>query len=126
MSCQIRLPPFSPLLFTFHLSPALAQRVIGTLPNPSAHTLAIWQPAPGAIQTPLLSAKPATTWQSGKLPFWPPRPYHPITLSLYHSYRGRRGVAHPGASNLSSGGSRERGGFDDTSMCISDNGGSDQ
>ena len=100
------LPP--PLLFTFHLSPALAQR--GTLPNPSAHTLAIWQPATGAKQTPILSAKATTTWQSGKLVFQPkrgvyyetatprtkagfhrtrhapvrPPPYHVITLSPYH------------------------------------------
>ena len=88
------LPP--PLLFTFHLSPALAQR--GTLPNPSAHTLAIWQPATGTGQTPLLSAKPATAWHSGKLVSQPKRgahyetassprtarplsPYHFITLS---------------------------------------------
>jgi hypothetical protein len=56
-----------PLLFTFHLSPGLAQRVIGTLPNPSAHTLAIWQTAHGAIQTRLLSGKRAHTWQTGKL-----------------------------------------------------------
>jgi len=37
--------------FSFHLLPALTQRVIGTLPNSSAHTLAIWQPAPGANPT---------------------------------------------------------------------------
>ena len=54
------LPP--PLLFTFHLTPALAQR--GTLPKPSARTLANWQPALGATRTPLLSAKPATVWQT--------------------------------------------------------------
>ena len=79
-----RLSP--PLLFTFHLTPALAQR--GTLPNPSAHTLAIWQSAPGAIQTPLLSVKPATTWQSGKLPIQPKyaayyqTPYLPPTKAV--------------------------------------------
>ncbi len=72
------------------------QRVIGTLPNSSAHSLAIWQPAPGAIETPLLSAKAATAWQSGKLAYQPkrgahyetastPRTARPlITLSLYH------------------------------------------
>ena len=54
-----------------HLSPALAPRVIGTLPKPSAHTLAIWQPAPAATQTRLLSVKTETTWQSGKLAFRP-------------------------------------------------------
>jgi hypothetical protein len=61
------LPP--PLLFTFHLSPALAQR--GTLPKSSARTLANWQTATGAIKTPLLSAKAAPAWQSGKLPIQP-------------------------------------------------------
>jgi hypothetical protein len=61
----------APSPLTFNLSPALTPRVIGTLPNPSAHILAIWQSAPGAIQTPLLSAKPATTWQSGNLPLQP-------------------------------------------------------
>jgi len=60
-------PRLRPLLFTFHLSPGLAQRVIDTLPKPSAHTLAIWQTAHGAIQTRLLSAKRAHTWQAGKL-----------------------------------------------------------
>jgi len=62
-----RLSP--PLLFTFHLSPALAQR--GTLPKSSARTLANWQTATGAIKTPLLSAKAAPAWQSGKLPIQP-------------------------------------------------------
>ena len=58
-------------LFASHLTPALAQRVIGTLPKPSAHILANWQPALGATRTPLLSAKPATVWQPGKLPIQP-------------------------------------------------------
>jgi len=61
------LPP--PLLFTFHLTPALAQR--GTLPKPSAHILANWQPALGASQTPMLSVKHATAWQTGKPPIQP-------------------------------------------------------
>ena len=44
-----------PLLFTFHLSPGLAQRVIDTLPKPSAHTLATWQTGHPAKVRPLFS-----------------------------------------------------------------------
>ena len=70
-----------------HLSPALAQRalaqrVIGTLPKSSAHTLANWQPAPGAIQTPLLSAIANQDWQSGKLAFRPKRGAHYETVTM--------------------------------------------
>ena len=67
-----RLPSLlSPSPVTFHLSPALAQRVIGTLSNSSAHTLAIWQPGPPEVKMPNLSDKPATAWQSGKLAIQP-------------------------------------------------------
>jgi len=82
MCLSDNIDPSPPLLFTFLLSPALAQRVIGTLPKPSAHPLAIWQSASGEIQTPLLSAKPATAWQSGKLAFRPKRGAHYETVTM--------------------------------------------
>ena len=58
-----RLSP--PLLFTFHLTPALAQR--GTLPNPSAHTLANGLPAPGANPPTILWDIADQAWQTGRL-----------------------------------------------------------
>ena len=54
-----------PLLFTFHLTPALAQR--GTLPNPSAHTLANGLPAPGANPPTILWDIADQAWQTGRL-----------------------------------------------------------
>jgi|GEM_PF-2933516 hypothetical protein len=92
MNLSFLIPALRPLLSPAHRSPvhlspalaqrALAQRVIGTLPKSSAHTLANWQPAPGAIQTPLLSAIANQDWQSGKLAFRPKRGAHYETVTM--------------------------------------------
>ncbi len=93
-----RLSP--PLLFTFHLTPALAQR--GTLPNSSAHTLAIWQPAPGANPPAILLAIADQTWQTGKLPIQPKcraryeTTSPPRTKAAFRAFRSGGGVSKRG------------------------------
>jgi len=68
-----------------------AQRVIGTLPNSSAHTLAIWQPAPWRNQNAALSPKAATIWQSGKLAI---QPKHEAYYGAYVDFRAEGAMRH--------------------------------
>jgi len=88
--------------FSFHLLPALTQRVIGTLPNSSAHTLAIWQPAHGANPPAILMAIADHTWQTGKQRIQPKcraryeTTSPPRTKAAFRAFRSGGGVSKRG------------------------------